>query len=620
MDAADVLTQATKFLEKGDSGSSVRLCKSFLNSLTLEAPLQSAVTQRQLAELHRIMAISLREHGSADEVLAHAQLAEELYREVDDQSRLGDIVLLQGWASQSKGEFDRSKSLYKLAQDYATKTGNLAQYARASCNLGNVFSELGNYHEAITIYRDALTSAKSLGDNRLCAFINGNLGFVYRHVGEWVLAVEALDDAIAVDSAIENHSGKARHIGNLGSVYQQIGQHRRAISLYEQAMDIHRQLGQKRHELTWCHNIAVAYQEIGELDLALKHFQFALEADAKFTTPLIRVRTMVRIADIYIRRQETAKAALMFDDALGVAKNHGMDFEVAILRSNYSSIFLTTGDYTRAHELLNSALPILELHGNKTQIASATFAMGRLLADTNNPQNDYVEANHWLTRAIELFTEIDAKLEASNAHHTLADLHRCNNEWKGAWDHLQLAYTIRSSQIHDETKQHAEHALLQRRIAELEQEKTQRQDEFQRKSDELQRAIDQMVEKNNLLQQITKQVRLAMKNARPQVHEILDDVNDMIERNMRSDYTLATLDVLVSDLYSDYISRLCNRAPSISPMEQKVAVLLSRELTSANIAHVLCISKRTVEVHRHNLRSKLGLSPKEDIYAALKDL
>jgi DNA-binding CsgD family transcriptional regulator len=53
-------------------------------------------------------------------------------------------------------------------------------------------------------------------------------------------------------------------------------------------------------------------------------------------------------------------------------------------------------------------------------------------------------------------------------------------------------------------------------------------------------------------------------------------------------------------------------------MELKICLLL--RLTSSDIAKVLCLSERSAETHRYNIRKKLGLGRGDDIHEVLARL
>jgi len=59
--------------------------------------------------------------------------------------------------------------------------------------------------------------------------------------------------------------------------------------------------------------------------------------------------------------------------------------------------------------------------------------------------------------------------------------------------------------------------------------------------------------------------------------------------------------------------RLLNRFPDLSENEQRLAALIRLNLSSKEIASILNISTKSVEINRHRLRKKMRLKRKENL-------
>jgi len=65
--------------------------------------------------------------------------------------------------------------------------------------------------------------------------------------------------------------------------------------------------------------------------------------------------------------------------------------------------------------------------------------------------------------------------------------------------------------------------------------------------------------------------------------------------------------------FSDRIITRTNRVEVLTPREQEICTLLAYGHTNGEIAQKLSISERTVETHRTNLNSKLGLKSRAEL-------
>ena len=70
-------------------------------------------------------------------------------------------------------------------------------------------------------------------------------------------------------------------------------------------------------------------------------------------------------------------------------------------------------------------------------------------------------------------------------------------------------------------------------------------------------------------------------------------------------------------MHSDFLINLKNTHPNLNAHELKLCAYLRMNLTSKEMAQLMSISLRGVEINRYRLRKKLQLQPKEDLFQYL---
>ncbi|HIE44496.1 MAG TPA: tetratricopeptide repeat protein [Candidatus Omnitrophica bacterium] len=130
---------------------------------------------------------------------------------------------------------------------------------RVHNNMGNIYSDIGKYEEAIASYK------KAIKFNPDYAEAYYNLGNTYRKIGETEKAM------VSFEKAIEANPAHAKAFNNLGLLYISLDKREEAITLFKKAIDID-------PEFAGAHNnLAVAYYYTYRYELAIKHCDRAIE-------------------------------------------------------------------------------------------------------------------------------------------------------------------------------------------------------------------------------------------------------------------------------------------------------------------------------------------------------
>jgi DNA-binding CsgD family transcriptional regulator len=73
-------------------------------------------------------------------------------------------------------------------------------------------------------------------------------------------------------------------------------------------------------------------------------------------------------------------------------------------------------------------------------------------------------------------------------------------------------------------------------------------------------------------------------------------------------------------MYGDFLTVLKSKFPTLKPHELQLCAYLRMNLSSKEIAPLMSISVRGVEIGRYRLRKKLNLSTEENLVQYLLDL
>ena len=146
------------------------------------------------------------------------------------------------------------------------------------------------------------------------------------------------------------------------------------------------------------------------------------------------------------------------------------------------------------------------------------------------------------------------------------------------------------------------------RKREEEQKKARMVKDLQRQADDLAASTMNVMRKNQILQSIDAGLeRLAAADGeerRALVRKLRRDIGENIEHDDDWQKFSRHFDIV----YDDYLKRLAARFPALSVGDKKMCAYLKMDLSSKEIAPLLNMTVRSVEMTRYRLRKKLGLS------------
>lgn len=162
----------------------------------------------------------------------------------------------------------------------------------------------------------------------------------------------------------------------------------------------------------------------------------------------------------------------------------------------------------------------------------------------------------------------------------------------------------------------------QKQIDELEKDKLR--NDLNYKSDELVKTTLNVVRKNEILQKIKKDAENLtrtihdgnMVNVRRGILRLINEIDTNIEHDSDLDNFQSSFDAI----HNDFFKKLEAKYPQLSYKDKMLCAYLKMNLISKEIAPLLNISVRGVEISRYRLRKKLNLDEKANLAEFLQKL
>lgn len=167
-------------------------------------------------------------------------------------------------------------------------------------------------------------------------------------------------------------------------------------------------------------------------------------------------------------------------------------------------------------------------------------------------------------------------------------------------------YKVQESFLKTElTKANTENAALEKEI------------DFKRK-EQMSIALN-IIQKNQFLEKLrTKIDKIINKSDTDQAE--LSKLKKLIVENLSVDKDRQRFNIYINELNRDFYFRLLNRYPNLTDNEQRLCALVRLNLSSKDMASILNISTKSVEVNRHRLRKKMHLKRENNLTELISKL
>jgi len=173
--------------------------------------------------------------------------------------------------------------------------------------------------------------------------------------------------------------------------------------------------------------------------------------------------------------------------------------------------------------------------------------------------------------------------------------------------------------LEKESKIKREQYQLEKEIEKLNRDKLQTK--LLAKDKELVNNSLQVAKKNKILKGIIQKLKKMEIDDPSETTKIqLHSLKKSILKEIKSDHSWQDIEKHIKNVHFEFLMRLKEKYPAISPRELDLATYLLMNMSTKEIAEVMTISKKGVELARYRLRKKLGLKRKESLTGFLMNI
>jgi len=342
------------------------------------------------------------------------KLARELF---EQRGPSPDLFYKLGRCQERLGNYDDSMEYFR--QGLAVAGNNPEATARLMGAMAVTCLSRGEYRTAERTCLDALKILPEGGRGAVEAGLYNTLGQAYWHLAEWGQALSAHRQSLAIKEREGSLYGIAASYNNLGLVYYRMYDWDRSAECHQKSFAIREKIGDISGLARSYNNLALIYRHLYDWEKALDYHGKCLQTMERIGASFETAVSLINIGLIHKARGEWDQALWNYNRAIQLAVNIGARdvMQDAFIRK--AEFYLSLGSLKDADLFCQKSLDLARELG-RLETGRAVNLSGRIA----HMRHQWAKAKDDLSKAREIFSELDIKAGEAYILKNLADLHR----------------------------------------------------------------------------------------------------------------------------------------------------------------------------------------------------
>jgi tetratricopeptide (TPR) repeat protein len=389
---------------------------------------------------------------------------------------LSMLLFALSFAFAQTREIDSLKRITRKGADDTTKIINLNVLSRQLFMTGEYDSSLAYAGKA------ALLAGKLPGQDqaaihysvqRALAASYNLKGLVYTNVGNYSQAISAFNKSLQISQEVNDKKGQATAYGNIGNVYYGQGNYTEAQRQFFSALKLREEVADKKGIAFSLVSIGNVYSMIRNADEAMNYYNKVLPLFKELDDRYSLAGTYNNIAGIYTSKKYYDKALDMYFSYLKIMEEFGDKQNIADTYNNIGNIYYYKGQGPEAIEAYEKALKEMQELEDVSGIALSNISIGDVYVALHN----YAKAKPYLFKGFQQAKEVGELDLMRDAYEGMYNYYDQTGDKKQALENYKLFIVYNDSVNNEETTRETTRAQMNYEFekkeasAKLEQEK-----------------------------------------------------------------------------------------------------------------------------------------------------
>jgi hydrogenase-4 transcriptional activator len=397
----------------GDHPKAISILKGALREFS------EAETEQNLGPIYAALARVYRSISEHPIALDYAQRALEHFRQAGEWRGLAEAYFGIGLAQVQEG--DHESALENLEQALKLTGDHPASYTlgKIYANMAGVCWFLKRPQEGIRYLEKAIAYYERTDHKASAANGYNNLGINLILIGQWGRAQEALERALALASEADERAEKVPMIlDSLGELLMLRGDLDEAKDYLVRAVGLATEDGNKWYACQALRTLARCYLAMEDHAKALAKVKEALALAEGIGDRQAICDSRLILAEAYLSNGDETECSAQLDKLTEETTESATDLGFAGESQRLLGLLaMLRSDYSEAAQHFGSSVSIFDMLGDRYRAARGHSELGRAYASSQPTR-----AMEHLSRAVNAFRELGAKLDQARAEAALANL------------------------------------------------------------------------------------------------------------------------------------------------------------------------------------------------------
>ena len=530
-----------------------------------------------------------------------------------------DSMLLE-WQSYIYTHPQQMLEMFEAFRNDAGKGRDQHAESLATLGIGRCLSQLGQYDDSLGAYQSALARLRGIGDTRWVGYVLRLLGIVRMTNGEYVKALEHFDESLECYRSLNLKAGEASVLNNISSLQGTCGNYERALEIGLQALECYREAGDKDGEAHILLTLGFLNDHLDQTEQAETQYNAAREIWKSLGDEESEAKVCHNIGELYLEHNQANRSEPYLQQALDTFRRHNHRRGIAKGLGSFGRMHQELGDHNRALEYYEDAIKIAREINDPNTLALLTANAGGCCV----PGGAYKRGLKLLQEARGIAQRIGLRALEQGVECDLAECHAALGNFEEAYKHSHRSEGLLTEVLGEQQRKALSELQVRYDLASAVKEKEiyrlrneQVEMIMEQRSKELAGMALHLVEKAELIESFSKQVkkiaRSAQSDARKMAERLLENID---QQSLSEDWS--RFEQQFDKTQGNFVQSLLGAYSELTPTEARICSLLKMGLSTKEIASLQNASERNIESHRYNIRRKLDMETNQTIVSFLR--